>query len=339
MSLIRLWVYWFRKFAAVAARFLLLAAIAGIAPAGAQTQVVAIATLQQNTLYYSVGAAVAGVMQRKAELQTRVLPMSGSSIYAPLVDRGEVEFGLLNAVDVVHAYAGIENFKGHKNLGLRLVGVMFTLPLGVAVPADSPVKSIKDLKGMRMPSQFTAQSTISSVQDALLATGGLSTADMKQFPVANMYKGIDALAQGKVDASLFALGSAIVQETNASLSSHGGLRFLPLPDTPEAQAAMRKVFANAYTQVFDPKPAFVGVIAPTRLMVYSAFLVTNTKVPDDVVYKVTKVLYENKPMLTDSSATMKTFDPSMMAEASPVPYHPGAEKFYKEAGQWPPKQR
>ena len=339
MEKIRSCVAWFRQFDTVAMRLVLLAVSATTLSAGAQAQVVSIATLQQNTLYYSVGAAIAGVMQRQANLQTRVLPMSGSSVYAPIVDRGESEFGLLNAVDVVNAYQGIDNFKGHKNPGLRLVGVMFPLPIGIAVPADSPVKSIKDLKGLRMPSQFTAQSTISSVQDAILATGGLSNADMKPFPVANMYKGIDAFGQGKVDASLFALGSAIVQEANIALASHGGLRFLPLSDTPEAMAAMHKVFPSAYTQVYQPKPAFVGIIAPTRLMVYSAFLVTSTHVPDDMVYKATKAIYGNKPMLAAASATMKTFDPATMAELSPVPYHPGAEKFYKEVGEWPPRKR
>ena len=302
-------------------------------------QVVGIATNPQGTFYYSVGAAIAGVMQQKGHMTTRIQPMSGSSAYAPLVNRGEIEFGLMNALDVVNAYTGVENFKDHKNPDLRLVGVMFPLGIGIAVPKDSPVRTIKDLRGLRMPSQFTAQNTIQLVQDAVLATGDLSTADMKPFPVTNQVKGMQALGEGKVDAALTCLACAAAQELNVTLASHGGMRFISLPDTPEAVAAMRKIFSSAYLQVFQPSPALPGVVGPARLMVYSAFLFASTHVPDDVVYKATKAIYGNKADLAAASATLKKFDPSMMAEGSIVPYHPGAEKFYKEVGEWPPRKR
>jgi TRAP-type uncharacterized transport system substrate-binding protein len=90
---------------------------------------------------------VAGVLQQKGGMAARVQPLSGSSAYTPLVNRGQVEFGLLNAVDVVNAYEGVDNFKDRKNPELRLVGVLFDIQNGIAVPNDSPAKSIKDLKG------------------------------------------------------------------------------------------------------------------------------------------------------------------------------------------------
>ena len=307
--------------------------------ATAQAQVVAIATNTQGSSFYSVGAAVAGVMQQKAALPTRVQPMSGSSAYTPLVNRGQIEFGVLNSLYMANAYLGVENFKDHSNPDLRLVGALFVVPIGIAVPGDSPAKSIKDLKGLRMPSQFTAQTTMRIQQDAILATGGLSTADMKPFPVSDYLKGTSALGEGKVDAALACVGCGNGQEANIALASHGGMRFLPIPDTPEAQAAMHKLFPSAYTKMFEPSPALAGVVAPTRLMVYSGFLYTSTHVPADVVYRATKAIYENMAMLEAASPYMKTFDPKVMAEANTVPYHPGAERFFKEAKEWPPKKR
>ncbi len=305
----------------------------------AQAQVVGIATNAQGSLYYSVGAALAGVMQQKANIATRVVPLSGSSSYTPLINRGEIEFGLLNAVDVVNAFNGIDNFKDHKNQDLRLVGVIFPIQNGIAVANDSPVKSLKDLKGLRIASRFTAQSTMQFVQDSILASGGLSTTDMKVFPVADQFKGMEALGDGKVDAALSCFTCATAQEVNVNLSSHGGIRFLPLPEGPEAAAAMKKIFSGARSQVFTPSPGVPGILAPTRLFVYSSFLVASKKVSDDVVYKTLKAIYENKASLAATSAPMKGFDPATMAEPNPVPYHPGAEKFYKEIGQWPPKNR
>ena len=323
----------------ISIKSLIAAAALSCAATLAQAQVLGIVTNPQGSLYYSVGAAVAQVMQQKADQTARVQPMSGSSAYAPLLERGQVEFGLLNALDVVNAFNGVDNFKDRKHPSLRLVGVMFALPISMAVPNDSPAKTIKDLKGLRVPSQFTAQSTIRSVQDAVLATGGLSTADLPQFPVPEYVKGMMALGDGKVDAALFGLGTGAAQEVNVNLASRGGLRFIPLTDTPEAMAAMRKVFSSAYSVVFQPSPGNVGILTPTRLMVYSAFLVSSSNVPEDVVYKTTKAIFTNKEMLAAASATMKSFDPRMMAEKNEVPFHPGAEKFYKEVGAWPPKQR
>ena len=320
-------------------RSLIGAAIWCCAPMIAQAQVVGVATNPQGSLYYSVGTAVAEVMQQKAQITARVQPMSGSGAYAPLINSGQVEFGLMNAIDVANAFSGVDNFAGRKNPDLRLVGVMFSLPIDIAVPNDSPIKTIQDLKGIRMPSQFTAQSTIRAVQDAVLATGGLSTADMKPYPVADYVKGMMALGEGKVDAALFGLGTAASQEVNVALSSRGGLRYLSLSNTPESVAALRKVFAGGYLTLVQPSPALVGILGPTTVMAYSAYLVTNSHVPADVVYKVTKALFENKPVLAAASATMKRFDPAAMAEANEVPYHPGAEKFFKEVKTWPPKQR
>ena len=305
----------------------------------AQAQVLGIATNAQGSLYYSVGTALAGVMQQKANLTTRVQPLSGSSSYTPLVNRGQVEFGLLNAVDVVNAYSGVANFKDHKNSDLRLVGVVFPIQNGIAVPNDSPVKSIQDLKGMRIPNMFTAQNTMVFVQDAILATGGLSTSDLKGFPVADQFKGMEALGAGKVDAALSCFTCATAKEVDVALASRGGMRFLPLPDTPEAMAAMKKVFSGARSKVFSPSPAFSGIATPTRLFEYSSFFVASTHVSDDVVYKATKAIYENKAALVATSAAMKGFDPASMVEANIAPYHPGAEKFYKEVGMWPPKSR
>jgi TRAP transporter TAXI family solute receptor len=310
------------------------------AATAASAQVVGVATNPQGSLYYSVGAAIAQVMQQKGGLTARVQPMSGSSAYAPLLNRGQIEFGLMNALDVSNAFEGVENFKGRKNPDLRLVGVMFSLPIGMAVANDSPAKKIEDLKGLRVPSQFTAQSTIIAVQNAVLATGGLVTKrDMKQFPVPDYVKGMMALGEGKVDTALFGPGTGASQQVNVDLAGRGGLRFIPINDSPKAVAAMRKVFPSAYVATLQPAPSMPGIIGPTKVMAYSAFLVTSSHVSAETVYKVAKAVYDNKPALVAASATMKRFDPKEMSEKSAVPYHPGAEKLFKEVGHWPPKQK
>ena len=318
---------------------LISAAILSCATMAAEAQVVGIATNAQGSSFYSVGAGIAGVMQQKANLATRVQPSSGPSTFIPILNRGEVEFAISTSLDAVNSYLGIEDFNRRKNSDIRLVGVVFVIPIAIAVANDSPYKSIKDLKGVRMPSQFPAQAVVALIQNAMLSVGGLSTADMKQYPVANYLKGMEALGQTKVDAATFCVGCGLAQEANVALASHGGLRFLSLPDTPEALAALNKIYPGSYLKLFQPSPALAGVVGPTRVMAYSGFMLASAKTSDDVVYRATKAIYENKAMLEASTQYMKTFEPGMMAEASVVPYHPGAEKFYREVGEWPPRKR
>ena len=323
----------------ISPKWLICALVLSCAATIVQADVLAIATNPQGSSGYSAGAAIATVMQQKGNLTARVLPMSGSSTLVPLMNSGKVEFGFMNPVEQVNAYNGVGDFNGRKNSDLRVLGVMWPLALAIGVPNDSPVKSLKDLKGLRMPTDFTSQKTMVMLQDAILASAGLSAADMKPYPVSNYVKGMQALAEGKVDAAIFGPGTAGAQEANASLASHGGLRFLPMIDTPEGLAGLHSVFPNAYSKLFQPSPGSPGIIGPTQFMVYSIFLMTNSHVPNDVVYAATKAIYENKPLLQAITAIMKEFEPNMMAEAATIPYHPGAEKFYKEIGQWPPKKR
>jgi TRAP transporter TAXI family solute receptor len=302
-----------------------------------QAQMVTIATNPQGTFFYAVGAAIAQVVQQKSNVVMTVKPMSGSSAYAPLVNRGDIDFGLSTSIDVVNAYTGVEGYR--KNPNLRVIGAMFILPLAIGVANDNPAKSIKDLKGMRIASQFTAQKANKANTDALLATAGLTMADMKEFPVSDYGKGMAAVGEGKADASVFCVGCAAASEASVSLASHGGVRFLPLSDTPATLAAIRKVLPSAYTKVFPASSATPGVNVPTRLMVYSVMLEASAHVSDETAYKVTKALHDNKEALAASAAVLKTFDPTMMAEANIVPYHPGAIKFYTEVGLWPPKAK
>lgn len=303
----------------------------------AQARVVGIATNPQGSLGYSVGTAVARVMQQYAHIPTRVVPTSGSSAYTPMLNRGDVEFGILSTFDVVNGYDGLHYFKGHKNRNLRLVGVIFPIHVGLAVRNDSPVKAIKDLKGLRTGSRFPAQVTALFSQTAQLATGGVTPGMMRGVPIPDMFKGMRMLGEGQLDVAVACITCGLIKQVNVALRSHGGVRFLSLPDTPKAKAIMNKIFTGSYQKLFHPAPPFTGIRAPTRVLAESAFLVTNKDVPASLIYRTLKALHAHKAELAATSPAMRGFDPGFMAEKNAVPYDSGAVKFYKEIGQWPPR--
>ena len=118
----------------------------------------------------------------------------------------------------------------------------------------------------------------------------------------------------------------------------GGWRYLSIGDRPDADAKASAYLPTSRTVKLKPNKNATGVVAnPTVLVAVDVALFTSAKVPDDVVYKVVKTVFQNKPDLIKALGAFVRFDPKTMARNNPVPYHPGAIKAYKELGMWPPK--
>ena len=317
-------------------RLTLAAVLAFGVGAGAQAQVITIATNPQGSLYYTAASGIVKVAHDKLELQLRVQPMAGTSTALPMLNRGEVEFSFANVDEAEVGYRGVEEFAGKPNPNMRLVTVIFALPVAMLVAADSPYKGMPDLKGARVPTEFTSQSTIRKLLDGLLANGELRVADIRPVPVTNAFQGTEMVGAGRADAALTAPGTAQAQKVHAELSSRGGARFLPIDDSPAAIASMRKSM-NSYPLTIQPARHLPGIVGPTVVMGFSSFMVTHDKVPEELVYKFTKMLHDSRADIVAVVPQMERFDSAKMSEQHVVPYHPGAIKFYSEVGQWPPK--
>ena len=232
---------------------------------GANAQPLGLGTSPQGTLTYALGASVAKVLSEKGSIQSRVQPSSGTGTMIPLVDSGEIDIGFANTLELWDAFHGKGTFDKRPNPNLRTLAVIFPIKVGLFVRADSPIKSIKDMKGKTVSYGYTSQEIIKLTVDAMLATEGLTAADLRTVMVPNLVRGVDELMSGRVDISTFAIGSAKVSEADASL---GGIRFIPLPNTPEALAAMQKMFRTAYLAKVEPAPNLAGVKEPMYLMGY-----------------------------------------------------------------------
>jgi hypothetical protein len=307
----------------------------GIATAVQAQQVRVIASNPQGSIFYAASVAVGKLLDDKLKMQIRVQPMAGSSTYIPLLNRGEIDFGLTNVDDSMTSFKGTGNFR-QPNPELRLTAAVFPLTLGVIVPNDSPIKTVADLKGKILPWGYNAQTTGRVLQQAVLASAGLTMDDVKQVPTQSLFSGVDLLGEGKVEAATIAIGTAQAQRANVSLASRGGIRFLDMKLPPEVMANVRKILPSRPITI-QPAPHAVGVVAPTTILAYNIFFSTGSKMPDDVVYNVVKTIHAGKEDMIKGHPVFRGFDPSRMTEEIGVPWHPGAIKYYKEIGQWPPK--
>lgn len=314
----------------------LFAVLASALPAVAFADTVGIISTPPGSYTHSASTAVAKAIADHSDIQVRVQPQGASPLYG--VDGGAAQLGIANYFDNVFFVTGTGEYQGEgPKQNIRVIGNLTPLTVGFYVKKDSPVKALKDLKGLRIGDGFTAQKTIRRTIAAHLAIAGLTFDDVRPVMTANVVTGADDFGTGKTDAFSFALGSAKVKEINVKV---GGIRALDIAADPAGLKRMQALLPGAYLSVVHPLPGLDGVEADTHVMTYDFLLITSAKVPDDIVYKVTKAVHDGKQSIVETFPPLRAFDPNTMAAKSlaPLQYHPAAIKYYKEIGQWPPPQ-
>jgi TRAP transporter TAXI family solute receptor len=312
-------------------------AITTLLASAAAAQTLGIGTSNPGSITHSTGSAIAKLITEQTGMQARVQPHSGNSAFVPAVNAGEVDFGAANVLEMQYALTGTGIYKGQVLKDLQVVTVLMPLRTAFFVKKDSPIKTVKDLMGKRVPGKWTAQKVINYITNGLLANAGMSYKDVKMVPVPNVNRSADDFIQGKADTFFFAVGSGKVREAGAKV---GGLRALAVDPSPEAMARFREHMPVIYPLLLEPTKPNYGIVEPTYVAAFDLLFVTNNKVPENVIYKVTKAIYGGKKALFASFKTLgANFSPQKMAKVLPAgEYHPGAIKFYKEVGMWPPKE-
>jgi len=297
----------------------------------AHAQMVGIMTTPVGSFSNSAGAAMAKVINDKAGVKAVVQAQASTGFEA--VEAGNVEFNLSNSFDATFFATGKGEYAG-TGVKKNFLHAAALIPYRVAmhVRKDSDIKSIADLKGKRVASGFNAQKTIARIIAAHLASAGLTYDDVVAVPVPNVVRQAEDFTSGKIDLLFFAVGSAPVKQAAASV---GGLRVLPVDDSPEAIKRIQAVLPGAYILTVNPAPNIEGITEPTKLVAFDMVLNVNAKVPNDVVYKVVKAIHSNKKELAATFRPFGLFNPAKMAKPSlGVEFHPGAVEFYKEIGIW-----
>jgi len=326
-------------------RSLVAVSIAGtvaLAPAsalgqGALPKTVNIATNPAGTLYYGLTSGIAATLAANAPFKAEAAPYSGTSTFMPLLNEGrELDFGMVNAVDMGMAYMGPEKRKiGGKNPfsrspNVRLVVRGGAMQVGVYVPKNSPIHNLRAVKGHKMSGEYPAHQAVWYNGLGNLSSCGLSWSDVDVVPVPAVNDGMDALKDGRVEVSMHAVGSGKVREVDAAI----GVRMLPICDDEEAQKRVAKTVPGYSIMKFKPGST-VGVSEPASAVSYDVYLGTSKSMSDQVVYEVVKALWNGQKTLFTKHPILKRWKKERFASTeTTIPYHPGAIKFFKEKGVW-----
>ena len=299
----------------------------------AHAQTVAISTLPPGAINNVQAAAIAKAVQENSDLQMRLITFNSPAAIIAAVQNKQAEFAYTSNEEAGDSFNGTNEYKGKAMKDLRVAFTVFPFKVGIIVRNNSDIKTVADLKGKRIGTEWTGFRQGIALWDGLLANAGLSLKDADPVPTTDLLRAADDFKSGKSDAFMFAVGGPKVAEAHASIE--GGVRFLNMDPSPEAVKRMQAVRHEYHVAPQQPAPHLAGVIGPTNLMQYYIVVLTNKNAKDDLVYKMVKTAHANKAAMVAGHPSFNAFTQAGMAVPHDrLEYHPGAIKFYKEAGIW-----
>ena len=289
-----------------------------------------------GTAFYAVGAGLAKVISGAGSMQSIVQPYTGSSTFLPLLDSGELDFGIVNAVEMNLGYQGPAKLKisGKNPLphvpNTRLIMRGSPLSVSLVVRKDSPIKTVNDIKGKRVTGEYPANIAIWYHVYTELANAGLTWDDVKVVPVPAVNDGVDALVQGRADVTNHAIGVAKIKEADASV----GVRFLSLDCSAQGDARVRKAVPGYYLITLKSR-ASTGILGDTCVLAYDIYMVGHKGLGNEVVTHSLKAIWDNIDKLPPLNPQFNDWTRERAAAADvTIPYHPAAVQFYKEKNLW-----
>jgi TRAP transporter TAXI family solute receptor len=299
---------------------------------------VAVGSNPPGSLFYALGSGLAKVISDASPIQAQIQPHAGTSTFVPLFQSGELDFGVVNAVDMGMVYQGQKLKVGGRNPfphvpESRLIMRGAPLRSSLIVRKDSPIKTIADVKGKRVTGEYPAQLAVWYNVFGSLSNGGLSWNDVKVVPVPAVNEGVDALVQGRADVTTHAMGSAKVKEADSSV----GIRYIPLDCSKQGEARIKKAVPGYYLSVVKGGST-TGVIEDTCAYTYDIYLVGHKALPDAVVRNIIQAIWVNIDKLPQFHpgfaewTRARAVDPEVT-----LPYHPAAIRYFKDNGAWSAK--
>ena len=304
-----------------------LASVALVGAANAQ-QFFRIGTGGTAGTYYPVGGMIANAVSQPGKIIVTAQASNGSLGNVNGIASGSMESGFSQSDVATWAQTGTGIFEGKpKVAGLRMIANLYPESIHVVVKKGSGIKSIADLKGKRVALDEPGSGTLINAR-LVLAAYGVKESDIKPEYIKPNQAG-DKMKDGSLDAFFFT-GGAPAGAIAELASSGSGIELLPIEGPQADGLRMASPFFAVDTIAAD---TYRGVPAVKTLAV-GAQWVTSEKADTNTVYEITKALFSEatQKTLQAGHAKGKFITLQNAVQGVGIPFHPGAERFYKEAG-------
>jgi TRAP transporter TAXI family solute receptor len=305
-------------------RLLASALVAGFAVmSGAQAAELKMMTGPQGGVWIPLGGQLKDMWEKAVGgLSVQALPGAGIANVRG-IEEGKADVGFGNSISTVDALAGNPPFtKKHGNV--CNIATLYPQYFQVVTRADANINSVKDLKGKGVTTQQRGN-TGEAITGHMLKVAGMGYNDVKMSFVSYT-DSVTQMQDG--NAVAFTLGTTIPSGAVMDLAAARDIKLLDMTDMYED---MRKINPG-YTLVTVPKGTYPKQDRDVKVIGYATHIVASCKLPEEMVYNMTKAMAANVSNMAAVNKAMAGLTPKAMAEDIGVPFHPGAAKFYKEAG-------
>jgi TRAP transporter TAXI family solute receptor len=308
-----------------------LLALAGVAlmsavPAHAQQQFINVLTGGTSGVYYPLGVALSQIYGKAlpdAKSSVQATKASAENLNLLQAGRGEIAFTLGDSLS--DAWQGNEEagFKAPLKK-LRSVAAIYPNYIQIVASADSGIKTMADLKGKRLAVGAPRSGTELNAR-AVLKGAGMSYKDLGKVEYLPFGESVELMKNRQLDATLISAGLGVAALRDLSTSVRIVVVSVPAD-------VIAKIGDPAYQAAVIPAKTYEGQDKAVPTVAVQNFLVTHEGVSADTVYKLTKSMWDNLDHLVAAHAAAKVIKKEHAAKGLPVPLHPGAEKYYREAG-------
>jgi TRAP transporter TAXI family solute receptor len=315
-----------RSFRLLAAALGMGAALVASTVAAQSSQFINVLTGGQSGVYYPVGVALSQIYAKdipNVRSTAQVTRASAENLNLLQSGRGEVAFTLADALS--DAWRGNEE-AGFKQKLDRLRGIsgLYNNYIQIVANADSGIRTLADLKGKRVSVGAARSGTELNAREILKAAG-LSYSDLGKVEYLPFGESVELMKNRQLDATLQSAGLGVASIRDLATA----IKIVVIPVPPEVVA---KVGDPAYQPAVIPANTYTGQTTDIPTAAIPNFLVTHSGVPEDLVYRMTKAMYDNLDTLYAAHNAARAIKRDNALKGMPVPLHPGAERYYREVG-------
>lgn len=280
--------------------------------------------------YFPIGGMIAKAISAMPGLIAIAQSTNASVQNNAAVQNGELEAGMTGTGVLLAMYRGTGKFRGNPHPKLRIIANLFPQDLHLVLPRGGTLNGLSDLAGRRVGIAQAGSGTQVSVLQMLEAYG--VTRDNMDEAELNNSQSAEQLADGQLDAYFYTAGWPVA--AMAQLASTRGMSLYSFTDD---EVATINGIIPSYIPSTIPAGTYEGIDRDTSTLAVSAILVVSSDQPEDLIYGITAALWsENTRKLLDNGhvkGRQITLEGALDGIAGlGVPLHPGAERFYREAG-------
>jgi len=305
----------------------LTAAAVGLAglPAKAET-FVTVLTGGSTGVYYPLGVALSKVYADYVpEVRTSVQSTKASVENLNLLQRGRGEVGFALGDSVSGAWNAEEDAGFPQKLDkLRAIAAIYPNYIQIVARADSGITSLADLKGKRISVGAPKSGTELNARK-IFAAAGMSYKDFAKTEYLSFGESVELMKNRQLDATLLSAGLGV--SAIRDLASTTAITIVEVPK--ETVAAIND---PVFIPTTVPAGSYDGVTKDVPTVAIRNILVTRSDLPDDLVYQMTKSMFDHRADLLSAHSAAQGITLQEATSGLPLPLHPGAEKFYREAG-------